>query len=213
MGKPIRAGIVDDHSGVRIEIRNLLASAGDIIVVGEGTNGEEALQMAQQVEPDVLVLDVELPVMKGDEVIRRLREAHSKVHVLALSSYDDPMYILGMLENGADGYITKDEAPRLLLGAVRSIMEDEVKWISPRATQKISRITLQDLTFTGRELQILRLMVLGKKEEEILQALGMNAKLLQRYIALLMDKFGVSSGPDLIQAAKKVVSAQHNWTA
>lgn len=210
MTRPIRAAIVDDHTGVRVEIRNLLTRGKDIIVVGEGANGEEALQLAQQVKPDVLVLDVELPVMRGDEVIQKLRKENSKVLVLALSSYDDPMYILSMLENGADGYITKDEAYEKLPGAIRSIVYDRVKWISPRVAEKISRIELENLSFTGRELEILRLMVLGRRNLEITAALGISDDLLERDIDLLEKKFRVSTRESLKSAAHKVISADHN---
>ncbi len=206
MKKPIRTSIVDDHPGVRIEIRNLLASAEDIIVVGEGANGEEAIRLVQQAKPDVLLLDVELPVLRGDEVIRRLREAKSNVKVLAISSYDDPMYILGMLENGAAGYIVKDEAPQLLLRAIYSIVQDQVKWISPRVARKISQIQLEDKTFTGRELEILRLIAVGKNDEEINRVLDIDEDLLKKHIELLMDKLKVASREQLKDAAQEALS-------
>src|SRR5512143_4096468 len=131
MDKPIRVGIVDDHAGVRVAIRDMLANADDILVVGEGGDGNDAIQIAENEKPDVLLLDVQLPVLRGDEVVQRIHETAPEVLVLALSGYDDPVYILGMLENGAAGYITKDEAPDMLLKAVRSLKRDNLKWISP----------------------------------------------------------------------------------
>jgi DNA-binding NarL/FixJ family response regulator len=210
MDVPIRIGIVDDHPGVRVAVRGLLASAKDVVVIGEGVNGLEAIQLANAQEPDVLLLDVELPSMNGYEAVRRIRESNPNVKVLALSSYNDPMYILGMLENGADGYITKDEAPRLLLTAVHSIINDRVKWISPEVAKQVSHIQLDDKTFTGRELEILRYIVLGKPNVEIMHSLDISENLLHRYIEILMEKFNTSSVDDLKASAEQVISTERS---
>lgn len=133
MEEPIRVVIVDDHPKTREGIKKLLTAARDIVVVGEGANGAEAVELAQTHIPDVILLDVEMPVLRGDEVVRKIRDTLPEVKVLAVSSYDDRLIIQGMMENGAFGYITKDEAPELLLVAVRSIFKGSEKWVSPRA--------------------------------------------------------------------------------
>jgi DNA-binding NarL/FixJ family response regulator len=133
MHEQIRVVIVDDHPGVRAGIRRLLITAKDILVVGEGANGLEAIQLAESHVPDVMLLDVELPIVRGDEVVRKIRDTQPGVKVLAVSSYNERLYVQGMLENGASGYITKDEAPELLLEAVRRVSAGNSKWISPRA--------------------------------------------------------------------------------
>ena len=120
--EPIRVLIVDDHSGVRRGIRNLLQAAKDMIIVGEGGNGAEAIELAATRNPDILLLDIELPDQRGDAVMRHIHKVQPNMKVLAVSSYSDRDYILGMLENGASGYITKDEAPMMLLDAIRSII-------------------------------------------------------------------------------------------
>ena len=119
--KPIRVLIVDDHSGVRRGIKNLLQAAKDMIVVGEGGNGAEAIELATTRNPDILLLDIELPDQRGDAVMRHIHNVQPDMKVLAVSSYSDRDYILGMLENGASGYITKDEAPMMLLDAIRTM--------------------------------------------------------------------------------------------
>ncbi len=210
MKKPIRVGIVDDHAGVRVAIRDLLADEKDILVVGEGENGAEAIQLADQLKPDVLLLDVELPVIRGDEAILQIRETSPEVKVLALSSYDDPMYIHGMVENGAAGYIMKDEASKFLLVAIRSIMRDKVKWISPNLANQVSQIMLENKVFTGHELSILRYIVLDKTDDEIASAMEIDEKLLNRYIALLMEKFNVSTRENLKSAAQDVISTSNS---
>ena len=131
--KQIRVVIVDDHTGVRTGIRYLLGKAKDIDVVGEGANGVEAVELASTYKPDIMLLDVELPVMRGDEAVRLIRGKHPEVKVLAVSSYSDRQYILEMMANGAAGYITKDEVPELLVEAVRTIHKDNQTWLSPRA--------------------------------------------------------------------------------
>ncbi len=206
MTLPIRVGIVDDHPGVRIGIRNLLSAAKDIVVVGEGENGADALHLVEQEKPDVLLLDVELPVLRGDIVMQQLREAKSAVKVLAVSSYNEAVYVQGMLENGAAGYITKEEAPRLLVDAVRSIINDRIKWISPIVARKTLKVTLDDINFSGVELDILRSIVMGKESDEIIKELKINATELKKSIDQLMEKIKVSSSTELRSAAECILS-------
>ena len=129
----IKVVIVEDHPGVRAGIKKMLFHAKDILVIAEGENGKDAIQLTRTHLPDVLLLDVELPVRRGDEVVSEIRQAHPKVKILAVSSYLDREYVQGMMEQGASGYITKDEAPGLLVEAVRSIFLGDQTWISPRA--------------------------------------------------------------------------------
>lgn len=208
MDKPIRIGIVDDHPGVRVAVKGLLAQAKDMVVVGEGVNGVEAVILANTEALDILLLDVELPAMNGYEAVRKIREIKPEVKVLALSSYNDPVYILGMLENGADGYLTKDEAPSLLLPAIRSIMRDKVKWLSPKVANQVINVQLDDKSFTGREIEILRFIALGKSDGEIVHGLGITEKMLPRYIAILMEKFNSKSRESLKESAQSVISTE-----
>ena len=204
----IKVVIVDDHPGVRAGIKNLLAPAKDIVVVGEGANGVEAIQLARGMNPDILLLDVELPILRGDEVVRRIRDEHPNVKVLAVSSYNDRMYIQGMMENGAMGYITKDEAPAMLVDAVRSIARENKKWISPRASTNNAPASPEEQILTYSELEIINRLLLGKSETEISQEMKISAKSLSHYLQLLMDKFGVDSTDSLSIAARRSISDQ-----
>ncbi len=121
----IRVVLADDHAIIRTGIRSLLKKASDIQVVGEASNGVEALRLANELAPDVLLLDMEMPGMSGVEVARQLRAAGSPVHILALSAYDDRHYILGMLASGAAGYLLKDEAPEIIVAAVRRVLREQ----------------------------------------------------------------------------------------
>lgn len=134
---PIRIVIVDDHPGVRAGIKRLLGDEEDIKIVGEGADGVEAIQLANSLSPDIMLLDVEMPVMRGEEVAKRLRVSKPDIKILAVSSYNDRSYIQGMLESGAIGYITKDEAPNLLREAIVSIFQGGEIWISPTVSKRM----------------------------------------------------------------------------
>lgn len=138
MGK-IRVVIADDHAIMRVGIRNILARSDEICVVGEANNGAEAIHLVEELEPDVLVLDMEMPIMDGVEVARRLQASESPVAVLVLSAYDDRQYILEMLNMGAAGYLIKDEAPDVIVDAVQGVSRGEKGWISRKAALRVHR--------------------------------------------------------------------------
>jgi DNA-binding NarL/FixJ family response regulator len=135
--KTTRVVLADDHAAVRAGIRCILQSAPGIQVVGEARNGIEALHLIEEVSPDVILLDMEMPVLNGIEVARKLHASNSEVRVLALSAYDDKQYILELLANGAAGYLTKDEAPTYIVEAVRRVAEGEQGWFSRRAAKQV----------------------------------------------------------------------------
>jgi DNA-binding NarL/FixJ family response regulator len=197
LDQQIRVVIVEDHPGVRSEIKSLLETADDIVVVGEGANGVDAIQLASKQKPDILLLDVELPILRGDEVVRRLHNTQPTVKVLAISSHSDRLNIQGMMENGASGYITKDEAPNLLLEAVHSVYKADDDWISPHALKNRSELLLEEQPLTQREKDILQQLLLDKSEDEISRFLGMDEKQVARYLQLLRIKFGVGTNAAL----------------
>ncbi len=133
----IRVILADDHSGIRSGIRHLLERQPDILVIGESKDGIEALQLTEKLDPDILLLDVEMPGMTGIEVAKQLKEQAPHVRILALSSYDQREYILEMLDCGAAGYLVKDEAPELLIDAVLGISRGETGWFSSRVKSRI----------------------------------------------------------------------------
>jgi len=136
--RTIRVILVDDHPAIRKGVRRILESAPDMKVVGEAGNGADGLRLVEELHPDVLLLDMELPGMKGLDVARRLRADDSPVPILALSAHDDRQYIEGMLANGAAGYLVKEEAGEFLIEAVRGVARGWQGWISPRVASKIS---------------------------------------------------------------------------
>ena len=119
----IRVVIIDDHLGVRAGIKNLLWLDKKILVVGEGGDGDDALRLAKKLQPEIIMLDFELPKIHGSQVLIRLQKEFPHIKVLILSSYNDGVYIQTMLENGAAGYLVKDKVPEQLTHALHHISE------------------------------------------------------------------------------------------
>ncbi len=193
----IRVLLADDHPVVRTGIRNLLSKSSDIEVVGEASNGAEALQMVTELTPDVLLLDMEMPGLKGVEVAQRLHSAGTEVKILALSAYDDKQYILELLESGAAGYLTKEEAPETILEAIRGVSHGEQGWVSRRVAAQMSVWMREDepdnTRLTHRELEVLRLVVEGKTNQGIGLNLGISEKTVEKYLEAVFAKLGVTS--------------------
>ncbi len=210
MDQKIRVLIVDDHSGVRTGIKNLLQSAKDMVIVGEGGNGTEAIELAAMKKPDILLLDIELPDQRGDAVMRHIHNTQPEMKVLAVSSYSDRDYILGMLENGASGYITKDEAPMMLVEAIRSIILKGISWFSPRAVKNSGIPSVEEQTLTKREVEILEQLVLDRTSQEIASMLNMDVVQVDKYLKLLMRKFETDSMMSLKHIAKRILSRRGN---
>jgi DNA-binding NarL/FixJ family response regulator len=133
-----RVVLADDHPALRLGIRVILERAPDISVVGEASDGVQTLHLVEDLAPDVLLLDMEMPGLTGVEVAQRLKAAGSPVRILALSSYDDKPYILGLLANGALGYLLKEEAPEKIVAAVRGVARGERHWVSQPVAAQMS---------------------------------------------------------------------------
>lgn len=177
-----------------------------MVVVGEGENGAEAINLVATRNPDILLLDIELPDQRGDKVMRHIHEMQPELKVLAVSSYSDRDYILGMLENGAAGYITKDEAPMMLLDAIRNIIRNGSSWFSPRALRQSGIPAVEEQTLTKREVEILEQLVLERSPEEIALFLNMGEEQVGKYLKLLMKKFETESMIGLKHIAQRILS-------
>jgi DNA-binding NarL/FixJ family response regulator len=204
--RQIRVLIVDDHPVVREGLKNLILTAKDMTIVGEGSSGSEAIDLVITKNPDILLLDMELPDQRGDIVMRRIHEMQPEMKVLAVSSYSDRDFIVGMMEHGAAGYITKDEAPAMLVDAVRNIIYQGGNWFSPRARLQSTPSSLEQQTLTKREIQILQQLVRDRSLDEIAASIGMGKAQVESYLKLLMKKYETESLSMLKQIAQRILS-------
>lgn len=194
--KKIRVILADDHPVTRAGIRNLLDKAAGIEVVGEAKDGPEALEMIEALTPHVLLLDMEMPGMKGVEVAQQLKAVESPVRILALSAYDDKQYILELLTSGASGYLVKEEVPDTIVEAVRGVARGEQGWLSRQVAAQIATWTQEGSAkseLTAREKEVLCLVVKGKTNQEIGLALGISDKTVEKHLEGVFTKLSVSS--------------------
>ena len=142
--RKIRVVLIDDHPIVRAGIKMLLEQDSGIEVVGESDNGNQAIELVLNLNPDVLILDMEIPGKKGPEVAQELKRMKSKVRILGLSAYDDAGYITSLLVNGAVGYLTKEEALDKIVDAVHGVARGETGWFSQRAMAQMANHIRQE---------------------------------------------------------------------
>jgi two-component system response regulator DegU len=203
----IRVILVDDHPVVRTGIRGLLESASDIKIVGEAANGEEALGLIEEVEAEVLLLDMELPDIPGTQVAMRVKQNHPELKILSLSAHDDTMYVRQVLELGAAGYLMKDEAPEVILEAIRGIAHGQQGWISRGIAAQIASWLqvggVERSGLTRREQETLDLLVQGKTNQAIAAALKISEKTVEKHVKSIFDKLDVNSRVEAAVVAVK----------
>jgi DNA-binding NarL/FixJ family response regulator len=206
----IRIMLADDHPVARAGIRNFLNKATDIEIVAEASDGKQALELAKKLVPDVLLLDIELPGLKGVEVARELQAISSPIKILVLSTYDDKQFIFGLLGNGAAGYLTKEEVPETIVDAVRGVARGEKGWVSRRVAAIMSAWTqtneISSKSLTARELDVLKWVVKGKTNQEIGMELGISQKTVEKHLESVFAKLKVTSR---VEAA--VLAVQEKW--
>ncbi len=201
----IRVVLADDHPVVRTGIRTFLEQAADIEVLAEAEDGKAALRLAEELEPDVLLLDMELPGITGVEVTRRLQAAGSLVRVLALSAYDDEQYVFGLLDAGAAGYLLKDEALEAIVAAVRGVARGEGGWFSRQVAEKVVAWARGERAappgvarLTEREVEVLRLLARGRSNARIAQELAVSERTMKFHVENLLGKLGVGNRTEAV---------------
>lgn len=210
--QPIRVILADDHAVVRKGIREFLEEEGDIVVVAEAADGSQAADLVAQHQPDVAVLDIQMPGVGGIEATRRIKADHPSVRVLILTAYDDDPYIFALLHAGASGYILKTAESAELVRAVRAVHRGESA-LDPAVAQKV----VQQLTtgrplgaqasveaLTERELEVLRLAAKGQTNKAIGQSLDISDRTVQGHLANIYGKLNVSSRTEAVTEALKL---------
>ena len=192
--------IAEDHTILRAGLRALLSSREDIEVIGEAGDGREAIRIADQLVPDLLLIDLSMPKLNGIEAIKEIKKKHPKIKILVLTVHKGDEYIIASLEAGADGYILKDASQNELLLAMDYIMNDKL-FLSPSISDKIvtgyllnksqnkPKSSLDNLT--NREREILKLIAEGLTNKKIADHLFISLKTVEKHRANLMQKLNL----------------------
>lgn len=202
----IRVLIAEDHHLVREAIHVLLERAEDIAVVGEASDGQEAIEQVSELQPDVLVIDISMPKMNGILATEAVRRQNPSTQVVILSIHSRKTIVRQALQAGALGYILKGSVSQELLKAIRSAAQNECYINDIVATLEKPRSDLsQDFKrLTMRELQVLQLVAEGQTNKEIADELSLHVKTIEKHRASLIAKLGVRDVPTLVQIAIKL---------
>jgi len=203
--KKIRIMLADDHSVVRQGFRRILEAQDDMEIVGEASNGREAVQMATELKPDLVVMDVAMPELNGIEATRRLTGASEKTRVLALSMHKDAVYVREILRAGARGYLLKDAFDSDLVAAVRAVARGE-GYLSPAVSDAVLADYRQHVTdpvdlLTSREREVLQLIAEGKTNKEIAGSLNLSVYTVDAHRGRIMEKLNLHSTGELVRFA------------
>jgi two-component system, NarL family, response regulator NreC len=205
--RPIRIVLADDHTILRNGLRALLERQADFEVVGEASNGREAIEGVARESPDVVILDIAMPVLNGIEAAQRISAEHPKTAVVILSMYADEAYILRALRVGARGYLLKDSAERDLIEAIRAVCGGKA-FFSPAVSKVLADDYLRQIKeqgvedsyelLTARERELLQLIAELKSTKDIATLLGVSPHTVDTHRGNIMQKLKLHSIPELI---------------
>jgi len=213
----IRVLVTDDHAIVRDGVAALLALTGDIDVVGEASNGMEAVRRVPELQPDVVIMDISMPIMDGLEATRRIRKESPRTRVLVLTQYEEKEYVLQMIDAGASGFISKVAASSELASGIRSVFAGD-SYLSP----SVARFLIEDYQqkggragpdpyeqLTERERDVFRLVAEGHSTKSIAGTLVISAKTVEGHKTRLMAKLGIHDRIELVKYAlrRRIIKA------
>jgi len=210
MPKPIRVLIADDHTIVRSGLNLLLSSEPDIEVVGEATDGAVTVEMAEKLRPDVVLMDIGMPVLNGIEATRQIKQRLPEANILVLTMHRSDEYFFQMLEAGASGYVLKAAETSELINAVRAVARGDV-FLYPSMARRLVQQYLdqpgmdspEQPRLTGREKEILRLIAGGYGNKEIAEKLVVSPSTVHSHRTNLMRKLNLSMRHELVEYARQ----------
>jgi DNA-binding NarL/FixJ family response regulator len=197
MSNKISVLLVDDHSLVRRGFRRMLEDEADITVIGEASDGNEAIRLAQELQPDVIVMDCAMPGTSGLIATRKILETSPKQAILMLSMHSEETLVRQALEAGAKGYVLKNAVDLELPAAIRKVVAGEVV-LDPQVSRPDALKGERNGGLTTRELEILQLIVDGKSNKEIADQLGLSANTVAVHRANIMDALGIHKTAELV---------------
>lgn len=212
-GDIIRVVLADDHAVVRAGVKAVLSSAKDIQVIGEGTNGREAVSLVERLKPDVLVMDLSMGEMDGISATKEILEKKLPTKVLILTMHAEEAYLVKVLEAGASGYLMKSAADRELVDAVRAVAHGDM-YMQPTATRALAQGIMRRSEhaderdryekLTERERDVLRYVASGFSAPEIGEKLFISPKTVDTYKQRINEKLGLSHRSDYVSFAMKL---------
>jgi two-component system nitrate/nitrite response regulator NarL len=205
MGEPIKVMIVDDHTLFRQGLRKVLETYREIQVIGEASDGKEAIVRVGELQPDVVLMDIKMPRMEGFESTRLIRESYPELVIIALTMYEDADYVVKMVHAGANGYMHKDISVDKLVDAIRHMHEGVV----PPFYLAVGAETLREVVPTGvrgkelsrQEKQTLKLMTEGNSNKESAAKLSLSDQTIKGYVRSIFQKLGASSRAQAVAIA------------
>ena len=204
---PLRILLADDHTIMRNGLRLLLERQSDFVVVAEAENGREAVELTARENPDIVIMDIGMPVLNGIEAAKRISDVQPKTAVVILSMHSDESYILRALKSGARGYLLKDSAEADLIGAVRAVAAGKA-FFSPAVSRVLADDYIRQIQqkgvedsyelLTTRERELLQLVAEGRSTKEIASQLNLSPHTVDTHRGNIMHKLNVHSVPELI---------------
>lgn len=211
--KKITILLAENHVVVRESIRRFLEREANFEVVGEAGDGEEAVQMASQLKPDVIIMDISMPKLNGIEATKQIKALQPSAVVLILTAYDYEQYIFPLLEAGAAGYLLKDVSSRELISAIQTVHKGEAVLHPAVARKVMERLRQTKVEPTGeraldllteREITILKMAARGMSNNDMAQELHLSVRTIESHLGSIFNKLGVGSRTEaVIQAMKK----------
>ena len=211
--EPITILLADDHPLVRQALKNLLSSQPDMKVIGEAANGEEAVRLAGELQPAVIIMDIGMPVMNGLEATRQIKVNNPNIAILVLTVHTDKEHVIGILDAGAAGYLTKVVFGDDVIRAIQAIVAGEAV-LTPSILQQILKVVPKEttrpvilppgLSFTPREQIILKLAARGLSNKDIASELNLSVRTVKAHLVDLFSKIGVGSRTEAVVTGLKM---------
>jgi DNA-binding NarL/FixJ family response regulator len=197
--------LADDHAVVRHGFRRIIDAQEGLEVVGEVSNGREAVEQSEALQPDVIIMDVTMPELNGIEATRRIGEVAPRARVLALSMHRDSVYVREILKAGARGYLLKDSSEADLVAAVRAVAQGE-GYLSPSVSEAVLSDYRKHVTnpidlLTSREREVLQLIAEGKTNKDIATHLNLSVYTVEAHRGKIMEKLNLHSTGELVRFA------------